>query len=358
MPRASVIVPIYNVGALLDECLASACTQTLSDLEIVCVDDGSTDDSGARADAWSSRDGRIRVLHKQNGGLSSARNAGVDAARGEFLYFLDADDALEPDALERICAAFDRSDADVVTFGATCFPDAPTPWLERCLSPRAVTYDAFDPAILLDEASTPFAWRTACRRSWLLSSGVRFDEGIRYGEDTAWHFALYPAASKVALVPDKVYRYRLNRSGSLMDSQAKGSAERIASHVDVAEHVFAWWESAGLVDRWGAELVGWCIAYVLYATLRQPADVRAAQLPRLRAILERHVEPRMDTLRLHHSERDMVRLALSVGADGSSSWGSAREKIVCLAWRLHRYGLADLIQTMMGRGGSKSGSGE
>lgn len=358
MPRVSIIVPIYNVSDYLDECLASALGQTLGDLEVVCVDDGSTDGSGDLADTWARRDGRVRVVHKPNGGLSSARNAGVDAATGELVFFLDADDALEGDALERISGAFDRTGADVVTFGAHTFPGPATPWLERCLSPREVTYDGFAPSLLFDEASTPFAWRTACRLDWLEGTGIRFAEDVPYAEDSVWHFSLYPASRVTALVPDRVYRYRTDRGDSLMSSQAKGSERRVTDHMGVVEHVFQDWEEAGYLDRWGAELVGWSISYALYATLRQPPEVRGALVPRFATLYHRHVTPRLEGLGLSRSERAMVGLAASVGPDGRSSWGTVRESLACISWRLHRYGLVDLVQTLTGRGGSRSGSGE
>ncbi len=286
---ASVIVPVYNIAPYLDESLGSATSQTLSDLEVMCVDDGSTDESAALLDEWAARDARVRVIHKPNGGLSSARNAGLDAACGTYVFFLDGDDLLEPDALERICAAFERTGADVVTFGATCFPDEPTPWLERCLSPREAVFDTFTPSILLEESSNPFAWRTACRRAWLVEAGIRFDESVRYGEDTVWHFSLYPASRRTALVPDKVYRYRLNRAGSLMSAEAKGSAQRVTSHVAVVERVFAAWGAAGLLEQWRGELMGWSVDYVLYAALRQPAGPeRLAALRRLAALYSAH----------------------------------------------------------------------
>jgi glycosyltransferase involved in cell wall biosynthesis len=351
MCRASVVVPVYNVLPYLDECLTSACGQSMGDLEVICVDDGSTDGGGQACDAWVAKDARVRVVHKANGGLSSARNAGVDAAQGEYVFFLDADDALEPDALARICAVFEKTGADVVTFGATCFGGEPTPWLERCLSPRDVTFDAFTPSILLDEASNPFAWRTACRLAWLRGSGVRFDEGVRYGEDTIWHFSLYPEAPVVALSSEKAYRYRLNRQGSLMASDDKASARRVGQHVTVVEHVFSAWDEAGLLDRWGAELVGWSVSYVLYALLRQaPGPEKDETLARMRALYERQVLPRLAVLKLPRSVRDMVLLAV----------GKPPMRLVPipLAWRIHQYGLLDLLQTVLGKGGARSGSRE
>lgn len=95
-PVVTVVVPVYNVEAELNRCVESLVGQTFSDLQIILVDDGSTDLSGELCDAWADRDSRICVIHKQNGGLSSARNAGIDIAEGEYLGFVDSDDLSSP----------------------------------------------------------------------------------------------------------------------------------------------------------------------------------------------------------------------------------------------------------------------
>ena len=92
----SVIIPIYNVEAYLDECIASVIAQTYSNLEIILVDDGSPDNCPQMCDEWAAKDSRIRVIHKENGGLSDARNAGIDIATGEYIAFVDSDDWIEP----------------------------------------------------------------------------------------------------------------------------------------------------------------------------------------------------------------------------------------------------------------------
>ena len=101
-PRLSVIVPVYQVAPYLEKCVASILGQTFSDFEVLLVDDGSTDGSGAICDALAEQDVRVRVIHKANGGVSSARNAGLDAARGRYIGFVDADDWIEPAFYEKL----------------------------------------------------------------------------------------------------------------------------------------------------------------------------------------------------------------------------------------------------------------
>ena len=99
MPTISVIVPVYRVEKYIRRCVDSILAQSFRDYELILVDDGSPDYSGAICDEYATRDPRIRVIHKENGGLSSARNVGIDAASGEYLFFMDSDDIIHPDTL-------------------------------------------------------------------------------------------------------------------------------------------------------------------------------------------------------------------------------------------------------------------
>ena len=114
----SIIVPVYNVEPYLDQCVRSIIEQTYTDLEIILVDDGSPDNCPAMCDAWAEKDRRIKVVHKQNGGLSDARNAGMDIASGEYIGFVDSDDWLEPDILESALKQLVQANADIIAFGA------------------------------------------------------------------------------------------------------------------------------------------------------------------------------------------------------------------------------------------------
>ena len=112
--KVSVIVPVYNVSRFLPECIESVINQTYGDFELILVDDGSTDGSGIICDNYASKDNRIIVLHKTNGGLTSARNAGLSTASGEWIMHLDGDDWIEPDMLFEFVATADREKADLV----------------------------------------------------------------------------------------------------------------------------------------------------------------------------------------------------------------------------------------------------
>ena len=114
MPKVSVIVPVYRVEKYLDQCVASVCAQTFTDWELILVDDGSPDRCGAMCDEWAAKDGRIRVIHRENGGPSAARNSGIVNASGEYLFFLDADDRLFPSAVQAMVDYAEQTAAELV----------------------------------------------------------------------------------------------------------------------------------------------------------------------------------------------------------------------------------------------------
>ena len=117
MPAISVIIPVYNMGPWLRDCLESVLAQTFTSFECILVDDGSTDDSPQICDHYAKKDDRFRVIHKANGGLSSARNAGLDDAAGEYIAFVDSDDVILPDYLKILYEALHQNDADMSICG-------------------------------------------------------------------------------------------------------------------------------------------------------------------------------------------------------------------------------------------------
>lgn len=120
MPEVSIIVPVYKVEKYLDRCIESLIAQTLSDIEIILVDDGSPDNCPSLCDRWAKKDSRIKVIHKENGGLGFARNSGLDIACGEYVGFVDSDDFVKHDMYEALYSAAKNEDADIAMCGFLC----------------------------------------------------------------------------------------------------------------------------------------------------------------------------------------------------------------------------------------------
>ena len=218
-PKISVVIPVYNVERYLAECVDSVLAQSFGDYEIFLVDDGATDSSGAMCDAYAARDPRVRVIHRQNGGLSAARNTGLDAAAGTYVYFLDSDDYIAPDALEKLHALAERESADVVFFDAwvfftDCEPDPKVYQYHRsrdygCKPGREMLLDLLD----TDE------YRTAVplmlfRRDYMLWHSLRFREGILH-EDELFTFYVYHGDGRIAHCHEEFYARRM-RPASIM----------------------------------------------------------------------------------------------------------------------------------------------
>ena len=119
--KVSIVIPVYNVEAYLKECVDSAIKQTYKNLEIILVDDGATDSCPEICDVYAQSDKRIKVIHRENGGLSAARNTGMDASTGEYIYFLDSDDYIELKAIEKLVNTIETEKADFVFFDGYVF---------------------------------------------------------------------------------------------------------------------------------------------------------------------------------------------------------------------------------------------
>jgi len=205
----SVIVPVYGVEQELDRCVRSIQRQTYKDLEILLVDDGSPDNCPQMCDAYAKRDCRIKVLHKENGGISSARNAGLREAVGEFVLYVDSDDYIEPDACEKLLAAM-GGDVDFVVGS----------FIEETGDKTIVhTHSNAREFVIRSIQKNEWyaaAWLNLYRRSFLLENRLFYREGIVF-EDTHLMLKLYLAAREVACVKAPFYHYCV-RAGSVMRS--------------------------------------------------------------------------------------------------------------------------------------------
>lgn len=312
MLSISVIVPVYNVERYLSACLSSIRSQNYSNFEIVCVNDGSKDGSAAILDLAARADARIRVVNKANGGLSSARNAGIAAATGDIVCFVDSDDLLGAGALKRIAAAFTEPDIDLVTFGGEAYPaHRADGWLVETLSPRDVVYDTFSFDLLSKEHSNPFVWRTACRRSFLIKHHLLFDEDVRFGEDRLFHYAAYPRARRTALISDKLYLYRIDRPGSLMASRSNDWSLRSFDHIRITEAIARDWSEGGFIEQFGYDLLKDSANFLLADVMRTPQADRTMMLNFLHDVWTTYfTEEQLHKLVKHRTYGSMARAVL------------------------------------------------
>lgn len=294
-PTISLVVPVYNVETYLSACLDSLLIQTLPGIEIIAVDDGSTDTSSDILASYQ-RKHAITVIRQENGGLSAARNTGVAHAQGELIMFVDSDDTLLPDACAQVWSAYQQHHPQLVVFGARCIlPSEASSWTRDVLSPFDAVYQGFSFDWLTSKRLAPFAWRVAVDRSFLAATGVTFDTNVPFGEDLVWSFDLFPQVTTVVSLSSKLYNYKVARPGSLMDQVATDPAVKIDKHLAIAQRILSSWRQMGLVERYTTELLHWLASFFLLDYLRLS---RAAY---------KELKPRAtDLMQTYFSEQDVV----------------------------------------------------
>lgn len=207
----SVIVPIYKVEEYLDECVQSIVSQTYRNLEIILVDDGSPDNCPQMCDAWASKDSRIKVIHKENGGLSDARNAGLDIAKGDYIAFVDSDDWIAPEMYEVMLSAINKEKADICSCKIlSCYPGSE---VEVGAAEYTVGNSEEILSMIYNDTVYPVAaynklYRKSC---W---SKLRFPVG-KICEDAFTTYLLVDGADKIVHLPEPFYYYRI-RPNSIM----------------------------------------------------------------------------------------------------------------------------------------------
>lgn len=211
-PLISVVTPVYNAARHLREAVDSVLAQTYAHFEMLLVDDGSTDASGEICDAYARADARIRVFHTENRGVSHARNVGLDAARGEWIFFIDSDDAIVPQALETLLRGTADCDVVVGMFDFLRQGRKKEELREERLYPsfRRMMEDYLAGVYL---GSFNAVWGRLYRNS--RSPAMRFDESVRYAEDLLFNLEYLPECRKIRVIPDRLYRYRYEDAPSL-----------------------------------------------------------------------------------------------------------------------------------------------
>ena len=236
----SIVLPIYNVSAYLDRCMDSVVNQTYKDLEIIMVDDGSTDECSDICEKWKSMDDRIKVIHKKNAGLGYARNTGLENATGEFVFFLDSDDYVKTDLVEKCMAKQLETGADLVLYGFSRVDKEGKEYKEviprseeSCFSGDEVRNEVL-PALLASRGRRVSglwmsAWTCMYSKKLMDDANWKFvSEREVIAEDVYSLLKLYASVDKVAILPEKMYYY-CDNNASLTHMYREDRISRIDS---------------------------------------------------------------------------------------------------------------------------------
>ena len=236
-PKVSVILPVYNVGKYLRQSLDSLINQTLKEIEIICVNDGSTDDSYEILEEYKSKDNRIKVIHKENKGTGAARNDGLRLATGECIGFVDPDDWVKPNMFERLYQEIKEKDLDIVM----CMPDgydeknavnAPFPYFVDANFEHIIDDKIFNWRDLSPFQYPMCVWNKLYTKKLFDDNNIDFAEGLDF-EDHKVIFGTLLTAQKMYFIREKLYVYRFNREGSVLTDNNR----RLIDHIKIFDIV-------------------------------------------------------------------------------------------------------------------------
>lgn len=261
----SVIIPVYNIQQHLRECLDSVLGQSYPHLQVICVDDGSTDESPAILAQYAQKDPRVQVIRQQNAGPGAARNTGLEAATGEYVIFLDSDDWFEPDFLEKMVDTAVREGADVaicraVEFDTNSGRELPSEWMmKKQYLPGKLAFAPQEMADHLFQFTYGMPWDKFYRRELLTSSGIRYP-ALKNSEDLAFVYPTLLAAKRIAVVDEVLIHHRINRMASVSNSRCGQPEAPYEAFQIVKEYL----EQHQLMDTYRRSFLNWAMEFLVW----------------------------------------------------------------------------------------------
>lgn len=211
-PKISVIVPVYNVEQYLPRCIDSILAQTFTDFELLLIDDGSTDRSGKICDEYANKDGRVRVFHKENEGISTTREFGINNALGEYIQFVDSDDWIDPNMFEEMHKKATNTNADIV--GCSFIQE----YENKGIKTKAIYSDKLSFLHSVISNYWGVLWKLLIRKTLFISYNIHFPKGINGGEDYYVIICLLLKANSVEFVDFYPYHYVRTNNGSFIST--------------------------------------------------------------------------------------------------------------------------------------------
>ena len=264
LARVSVVIPIYNTEQYLRQCLDSVVGQTLEDIEIICVDDGSTDGSPRILAGYGARDNRFQIITQANAGPGTARNSGLRAAKGEYLIFLDSDDWYEPDFLERMVCRAEKTGADITVCRAVEFDmrtgrEWPSEWM---LKSKYLPGEHFSPGDIAEhifQFTYGWPWDKLYRTEFVRRAGLRYP-ALPNSEDLVFVFQSLAAAGHIAAIPPVLVHHRVNRHDSVSNSRYKDPDAPYQALILLREGL----EERGLYQCFERSFLNWAMEFLVW----------------------------------------------------------------------------------------------
>ncbi len=246
----AVIIPIYNAVKTLNQCLDSVLQQTYGNLEVICVDDESQDESVAICREYMQNDNRVKLIQKKNGGVASARNEGMKYITGKYVTFIDQDDWLEPGAYEKMMQKAMEEDADMVICGYSKDTDSVVQKMEnkkKIENPITDRNEMIRYAFERDQyrGYAAFVWNKIFKTDILRQQDITFDTSLRRGDDV-WFYSLFAVVSKKAVYVDKCLYHYVQRTDSITHTKNKSNLHRLSDILVGYEKAIAYLDENGI----------------------------------------------------------------------------------------------------------------
>lgn len=282
MPKISFIIPVYNVAPYLPKCLDSVLAQTLADIEVICINDGSTDDSGKILQNYEAKDKRIKVINQSNQGISAARNAGLKMVQSDYVMFVDSDDYIAFDMAEKLHQTMLKENPDVVICSAECVNLLPAdaspdvvewqswlqPWFDEYIKPTGV-YEV--PKTIKGEFIS-VVWNKLYKMSIIKNYKIEFPLGL-IEEDEYWLWAYMLHCKKYAFVSERLYFY-IQRSGSIMTT--RNGNEKVLDILEIERRIYKLAQKYADINDYREILADWYVRTVgEILEYRKPKDMAA-----------------------------------------------------------------------------------
>lgn len=257
VPLVSIIVPVYNAEKYLNRCIDSILSQTMTDFELLLIDDGSKDESGCICDEYAEKDARVRVFHKPNGGVSSARNLGLDNAKGKWITFVDADDRCSCNYLEHLLSKVDDDTDLIISYAVICDSTGEKAEVYPEYRVNATNFERLFVDSDMHWHTSP--WAKLYRASIIYENSLRFNEMMHIGEDADFLFSFMLITDKIYVSSDTDYYYTCDVSGSLTKRINTIDSE-IASYRTILCLVNRTIQQKNIKDNRSLDNLGWLVA--------------------------------------------------------------------------------------------------